>query len=130
MTERSVRCWRCAFSFARLIDAGNHHAYHCPTCNWQKPTTDRRPGNRPADVCALCDRPIDLKITGHVGGHLYVGSGWVHGGGREHIPCHDRCLTFERLDYLLEETHATEHWHKVLEYFRSNVGFYINGRKQ
>jgi len=83
------RCPRCVFSFARLVDAGDFHAYVCPDCEWQRPTSDRRPGNRPADVCALCDRPIDLTERDH---HLYLGSGWVHGGGREHIPVHMTCL--------------------------------------
>jgi hypothetical protein len=91
MSERSVKCPACPFSFARLVDAGDHHAYHCPTCEWQKPTTDRRPGNRPADVCALCDTPIDLTQRDY---HLYLGPGWVHGGGRENIPVHLSCANF------------------------------------
>jgi len=48
-------------------------------------------GNRPIDMCALCDRPIDLRIRGHAGLHLYLGAGWVHGGGRESIPIHHGC---------------------------------------
>lgn len=88
MGERSVRCPVCPCSFARLVDAGDHHAYACPTCEWSKPTTDRRPGNRPADVCALCDRPIDLTTTDH---HIYLGPEWVHGGGRENAPIHRTC---------------------------------------
>ncbi len=88
MSERSVRCPECIFSFARLVDAGGYRAYHCPTCDWCRPTTDTRPGNRPADVCGLCDRPIDLTDHDH---HLYLGPGWVHGGGRENLPIHRSC---------------------------------------
>ena len=88
MSERSVRCPVCPFSFARLVDSGDYHAYACPTCGWTRATTDRRPGNRPADVCALCDTPIDLTSHDH---HLYLGTGWVHGGGREHAPIHMTC---------------------------------------
>ena len=92
MSERSVRCPECPYSFARLVDAGDFHAYACPTCAWTKPTTDRRPGNRPADVCALCDTAIDLTIQGGWESlHLYVGPGMVHGGGRENIPIHLGC---------------------------------------
>ncbi len=90
MSERSVKCPECAFQFARLVDAGGYHAYHCPGCDWVKPTSDTRPGNRPADVCALCDTAIQLGYPGDH--HLYVGSGWVHGGGRDHIPVHSSCL--------------------------------------
>lgn len=89
MSERSVRCPECPFSFCRLTDAGDFRAYVCPRCGWQLGTTDNRPGNRPADVCALCDRAIDLTTTDH---HLYLGPGWVHGGGRESIPTHMTCL--------------------------------------
>jgi len=89
MSERSVRCPRCTYSFARLVDAGDFHAYSCPTCDWKLVTSDRRPGNRPADACALCDRPIDLTDSDH---HLYLGPGWVHGGGREMIPIHVTCV--------------------------------------
>lgn len=88
MSERSVRCPVCVFSFCRLVDAGDFHAYVCPDCGWQRATADRRPGNRPADVCGLCDRPIDLTTSDH---HLYLGPGWVHGGGREHLPIHRTC---------------------------------------
>lgn len=96
MSERSVRCPVCTFAFARLVDAGDHHAYHCTDCDWQQPTTDRRPGNRPADVCALCDTPIDnLSIYGGSDHHLFVGPGVVHGGGREYIPVHGSCLTIK-----------------------------------
>lgn len=50
-------------------------------------------GRRPADVCALCDRPIDLTVrAGFAALHLYVGPGWVHGGGREEIPVHWACV--------------------------------------
>ena len=90
MSARSARCPECLFSFARLVDAGDHHAYHCPTCDWQRATDNRRPGNRPADVCALCDTAIDLTTSDH---HLYLGPGWVHGGGREHIPVHYLCVS-------------------------------------
>ena len=121
MTERSVRCPVCPYSFARLVDAGNFHAYQCPTCGWTRPTEDQRPGNRPADVCAYCDRPINLTIGGHSGLHLYVGSGRVHGGGRDHIPVHSGCLTFEQLDYLLR---VNPDWHAALACFRQNVGFF------
>jgi len=88
VSERSVQCPRCLFSFARLVDAGDFHAYRCPTCDWTRETTDRRPGNRPADVCALCDTAIDLTGSNH---HLYVGPGWIYGGGREYIPIHRLC---------------------------------------
>lgn len=88
MSERSIRCPECPFSFARLVDAGGYRAYHCPTCAWSAPTTNRRPGNRPADVCGLCDTPIDLTTTDH---HIYLGPGWVHGGGRENLPIHMSC---------------------------------------
>lgn len=88
MSERSVRCPLCRFSFARLVDAGDFHAYVCPDCGWTQHTHDRRPGNRPADVCALCDSPIDLTTSDH---HLYLGPGWVHGGGREYAPIHMTC---------------------------------------
>lgn len=91
MSERSVKCPRCTFSFASLVDAGGFRAYQCPTCEWTELTSDRRPGNRPADVCALCDGPIDLAAT--IDHHLYLGPGWVHGGGREYIPVHHSCLT-------------------------------------
>lgn len=90
MSERSVRCPVCPFSFARLVDAGGFRAYACPTCDWERKTGDTRSGNRPADVCALCDRAIDLTSHDH---HLYVGPGWVHGGGRENIPIHMTCAS-------------------------------------
>lgn len=49
-------------------------------------------GNRPPDVCALCDRAIDLiNGTGWLSRHRYLGPGWVHGGGREEIPVHHGC---------------------------------------
>ena len=55
-------------------------------------------GNRWPDVCAICDRPIDLSIRGgHVSLHLYVGRGYVHGGGREHIPVHHGCIWLAHL---------------------------------
>jgi hypothetical protein len=97
MSERSMRCPDCPFSFARLVDAGDFHAYVCPDCGWTKPTTDRRPGNRPADVCALCDTPIALRgpSADH---HLYIGPGWVHGGGREYAPIHRTCGRIDHLD--------------------------------
>jgi hypothetical protein len=91
MTERSVKCPVCRFQFARLVDAGGYRAYHCPGCEWSQPTNDRRPGNRPADVCALCDTVIS-PLTYPSDHHLYVGTGVVHGGGREHIPVHGSCL--------------------------------------
>jgi hypothetical protein len=51
-------------------------------------------GNRPKDVCALCDRAIDPSLPGEYGRmHYYVGPGWVHGGGREYIATHYGCLT-------------------------------------
>lgn len=60
-------------------------------------------GNRPADVCALCDRPIEGVGQGPHGfaapgsdHHRYVGPGWVHGGGRECIATHWSCLTADR----------------------------------
>lgn len=90
MSERSVQCPDCRFSFARLVDAGRFRAYVCSDCGWTRATTDARPGNRPADVCALCDTPIDLTHpTDH---HLYIGPGWIHGGGRESIPVHITCI--------------------------------------
>lgn len=60
-------------------------------------------GNRPIDVCALCDRPITTKGSGFGGLHLYVGPGMCHGGAREYIPCHNVCLTLgdDRYDELL-----------------------------
>jgi len=91
MAERSVKCPTCPFQFASLVDAGNYHAYLCPDCGWERPTTDRRSANRPADVCSLCDTPISLRGTA-ADHHLYVGSGWVHGGGREYIPVHISCM--------------------------------------
>lgn len=50
-------------------------------------------GNRPNDVCALCDRAIDLTLFGHGALHRYVGRDWVHGGGKEHIATHMACPT-------------------------------------
>lgn len=93
MSERSVKCPVCPFSFARLVDAGDYRAYVCPACEWSRATDDRRPGNRPADVCGLCDGPIDLTSTDY---HLYLGPGWVHGGGREHLPIHHTCANAAR----------------------------------
>ena len=121
MSERSVRCPVCPFSFARLVDAADFHAYACPTCDWLKKTADRRPGNRPADVCGLCDRPIDLATSDH---HLYLGPGWVHGGGREQMPIHRTCSdaarAYERTGTLwIDECscppgwQATTDWHMV-----------------
>lgn len=46
-------------------------------------------GNRPNDVCGLCDRPI--TGGGFASLHLYLGPGWVHGGGRESCPVHHGC---------------------------------------
>lgn len=92
MSERSVRCPECPFSFARLVDAGDFHAYRCPTCKWELPTTDIRLGNRPADVCGLCDTPIDLTATDY---HLYLGPVWAHGGGRESMPVHWSCAAYD-----------------------------------
>jgi hypothetical protein len=91
MSERSVKCPVCPFQFARLVDAGGYHAYHCPGCDWSKPTSDTRPGNRPADVCGLCDTAIS-PLAYPSDHHLYVGPGMVFGGGREHIPVHGSCL--------------------------------------
>jgi len=97
------------------VDAGDRHAYQCPTCEWGKPTTDRRPGNRPADVCALCDQAIDLTTSDH---HLYLGSGWVHGGGRENIPIHASCSeamrAYERTGTLWTNgCSCPERWHQI-----------------
>jgi hypothetical protein len=50
-------------------------------------------GNRPDDVCALCDRAIDPNGVGFFSLHRYVGRGWVHGGGREYIAVHYGCIT-------------------------------------
>lgn len=86
-----MKCPVCPFSFARLVDAGNFHAYVCAECGWTRKTTDRRPGNRPADVCALCDQAVDAADRKIANYHLYVGPGWVHGGGRETIPIHRLC---------------------------------------
>jgi hypothetical protein len=92
VSEKSVQCPVCPFQFARLVDAGGYSAYHCTACDWSKATSDTRPGNRPADMCALCDTPISpLSYPGDH--HLYVGPGMVHGGGREHIPVHGSCLS-------------------------------------
>ena len=91
MTERSVQCPICRFEFARLVDAGGYRAYQCTACTWSKATNDTRPGNRPADVCALCDTVISPLSLGS-DHHLYVGPGMVFGGGREHIPVHGSCL--------------------------------------
>jgi hypothetical protein len=77
-------------------------------------------GNRWPDACALCDRPIDLSATGYNGRHLFLGSGWVHGGGRECIPCHYGCVVFAQIDHLLQV--ASEHWTQVLQQFRYCVG--------
>ena len=90
MSERSVKCPTCPFEFAKLVDAGDFRAYRCPRCEWQRTTTDTRSTNRPADVCALCDAPIE-DLTVGADHHLYLGSGWVHGGGREYIPVHGSC---------------------------------------
>lgn len=49
-------------------------------------------GNRPIDVCALCDRPIEEPNYTFGGLHVYVGPGIAHGGARENIPCHVVCL--------------------------------------
>lgn len=92
MSERSVKCPDCTFSFAHLVDAGDYRAYVCMACGWSKPTSDTRPGNRPADVCALCDHAIDL--TGDVVDlHKYFGEDWVWGAGSRcaHIPIHRTC---------------------------------------
>jgi hypothetical protein len=49
-------------------------------------------GNRPNDVCALCDRAIENAYGGgYASLHLYLGPGWVHGGGRECIAIHHGC---------------------------------------
>jgi hypothetical protein len=49
-------------------------------------------GNRPLDVCALCDRAIKADVPGgYASLHLYLGKGWVHGGGREEIAIHVGC---------------------------------------
>lgn len=96
MSERSVQCPRCPFQFAKLVDAGGYRAYHCPACEWTQATTDERPGNRPADVCGLCDTPIH-PLAYPSDHHLYVGSGVVHGGGREYIPVHGSCLNIKTL---------------------------------
>ena len=110
-----MKCPHCTFSFARLVDAGGYHAYACPTCDWRQPSTDTRPGNRPADVCALCDRPIDLTTSDH---HLYLGPGWVHGGGREHAPIHVTCSqamrAYERTGTLwTDDCSCPEAWREV-----------------
>lgn len=76
--------------------------------------------NRPPDVCALCDRPIDLARSGYAGLHLFLGKGWVHGGGREHIPVHYGCLTFAEIDRLFAV--APAHWSLALAEFRRAVG--------
>jgi hypothetical protein len=55
-------------------------------------------GNRWPDVCALCDRPIDLSKSGWLSLHLYVGRGVVHGGGRERIPVHHGCIYLKHLN--------------------------------
>lgn len=55
-------------------------------------------GNRWPDVCALCDRAIDDPQHGWRGLHLYIGPGYVHGGGREHIPVHYGCIYIAHLD--------------------------------
>jgi hypothetical protein len=49
--------------------------------------------NRPDDVCALCDRPIDRKRSpvGYASLHRYLGPGWIHGGGRNYIAVHHGC---------------------------------------
>jgi len=55
--------------------------------------------NRWPDVCALCDRPIDMTAGhGWRGLHLYVGPGFVHGVGRENIPVHYGCIYLAHLD--------------------------------
>jgi hypothetical protein len=99
VSERSVRCPLCRFSFARLIDAGDYHAYRCFDCGWARLTDNRRPGNRPPDVCGLCDSAIDLTTGDH---HLYLGPGWVHGGGRDYIPVHYTCATAPEFDWAAE----------------------------
>lgn len=59
----------------------------------------RNTGNRWPDVCALCDRAIDLSIRGGWRSlHRYLGPGWVHGGGRELIPVHHGCVYIAHLD--------------------------------
>ncbi len=50
--------------------------------------------NRPQDVCALCDH----AITADQMLHLYLGPGWVHGGGRECIPVHWHCAVLDQGD--------------------------------
>lgn len=90
--DRSVKCPVCPYQFARLVDAGGYQAYQCPACTWVQSTNDHRPGNRPADVCALCDTAID-PLSSPGDHHLYVGPGVVHGGGREYIPVHGSCLS-------------------------------------
>jgi hypothetical protein len=53
-------------------------------------------GNRWPDVCALCDRAIDMAMPWTL--HRYLGAGWVHGGGREYIPVHHVCAYVGELD--------------------------------
>jgi hypothetical protein len=55
-------------------------------------------GNRPNDVCALCDRVIDDPNPGFIGLHKYLGPGWVHGGGREYIAVHWGCAVLPSYD--------------------------------
>ena len=55
-------------------------------------------GNRPNDVCALCDTPITESGYGYAGLHLYLGPGWVHGGGCESIAVHAGCAWLGDLD--------------------------------
>lgn len=134
MSERSVKCPVCPFSFCSLIDAGDFRAYVCRSCGWTQPTTDTRPGNRPADVCGLCDRPIVMTITrgdppyqatvpnyGSTGAHRYIGPGMVHGGGRENIPIHSFC---GQLDHIYDDDSYlhNENWASAFNYFREQVG--------
>lgn len=92
MSERTVKCPNCP-QFGDLIDAGDFHAYVCPACGWSRPTTDRRPGNRPADVCALCDTAMDLAREPY-DLHNYIGFGWISGAGgpSDSIAVHVSCL--------------------------------------
>lgn len=82
-------------------------------------------GNRPIDVCALCDRPIEKSDYSYGGLHLYVGPGMCHGGARENIPIHSVCghLGQDRFDDQRDEwSYLDSPAYKAhVAYYRNNL---------
>lgn len=82
-------------------------------------------GNRPIDVCALCDRPITKADHGYGGLHVYIGPGMCHGGARENLPVHVVCIGMgdgkyddERDGYAYEDSLMQE---MHVAYYRNNL---------